>query len=626
MSPWSPESLTRRLLTPARGVFLGALLLRLWVLWQATGVPYFFPDQGDMKFYSDWARRIAGGTWTDHQAFYGLPGYAYWLAGIYKLVGFQPYAAVLLQTVAEALTATIIFQMGILVFGSRLGPRGALAVGVAAAVGWVFFIPAQAFSVILMPTAFLVLTFWFIVWRVLARGTAPWRPGVALGTGALMGAVAMMVANILFLVPFVLASIGMNNGLRARRWGAAGAAAGLLLGGVILGASPCALHNYLVAGEPVFLSAHSGLNFYVGNHPDANGYPKLPPGLRADQEGMLRDSITWAERAVGRPLKRVEVSAFWSAKAKAYISEHPGAWARLLLVKLRNVFNGFSYDDLSIVAQLREDGVLLPGLTFGFVALLGLPGLALAAREVGGARWLAAAVALHAGSLLTVFVTERYRMACAPGLLLGAGYGLWRVVEMLRVTRPITAGVAPLAGYAVALAASATLVFWPQRDPSLLGLDEYNTALADLAAGRPERAQTKLEHVLVGNPYSTEPHFALGNVLLAQGDRTGAKECYRRTLQLDPTHRRVLNNLGVLALQEGRWALAEQFLDVALRMEASDANTLYLLAQARWREGHLADAADAVDRALALRPTQARLQELRTQILAGGTPPDLHLE
>lgn len=623
MSPAASEpSRPRRLLTPARGVFLGALLLRLWVLWNATGTPYFVPDQGDMKFYSDWARRIAGGMWTDHQAFYGLPGYAYWLAGIYKLVGFQPYVAVLVQTFAEALTAAIIFQMGGLAFGGRLGARGAQAVGGAAAAGWVLFVPAQAFSVILMPTAFLVLSFWFVVWRVLAQGTAPWRPGVALGAGVLMGAVAMMVANILFLIPLALASIGVNNGLRARRPGLAGAAAGLLLGGVFLGASPCALHNYLIAGEPVFLSAHSGLNFYVGNHAEANGYPRLPPGLRADQEGMLKDSITYAERAAGHPLKRVEVSAFWSGKAKDYIRAHPGAWARLLLVKLRNVFNGFSYDDLSVVAQLREDGVLLPGLTFGMVALVGLPGLALAARETGRARWLAAAVALHAGSLLTVFVTERYRMACAPGLLLGAGYGLWRVAEMLRAPR--LAGT-PLAGYATALAASAALVFWPQRDPANLGLDEYNTAIGDLAAGRSARARAKLEHVLAGNPDSAEARFVLGNVLLAQGDRTGAKECYRRTLQLDPTHRRVLNNLGVLALEEGRWTLAGQFLEGALHTDAADPNALYLLAQARWRGGRPADAADAVERALALRPDQARLQELRTQILAGGTPPDLHL-
>ena len=71
-----------------------------------------------MKFYSDWARRIAAGTWTDHQAFYGLPGYAYWLALVYGLFGFQPYVAALFQVFAEAFTSMVIFKLAPLAFAS----------------------------------------------------------------------------------------------------------------------------------------------------------------------------------------------------------------------------------------------------------------------------------------------------------------------------------------------------------------------------------------------------------------------------------------------------------------------------------------------------------------------------
>ncbi len=100
-------------------VFLTALLVRLWVLCAVSNTPDFLPEHGDMKFYSDWARRIAAGTWTDHQAFYGLPGYAYWLALVYGLFGFQPYVAVLFQVVAEAFTCTVIFKIAALAFASE---------------------------------------------------------------------------------------------------------------------------------------------------------------------------------------------------------------------------------------------------------------------------------------------------------------------------------------------------------------------------------------------------------------------------------------------------------------------------------------------------------------------------
>src|SRR5205823_11851682 len=94
-----------------------------------------------------------------------------------------------------------------------------------------------------------------------------------------------------------------------------GAAIAIVIAAVFVGASPCAMHNYFIAHEPVMLSAHSGLNFYIGNNPIANGYPKIPPGMRAGQEGMLKYSITMAEIGAGRPLKRMEVSQYWSAKA-----------------------------------------------------------------------------------------------------------------------------------------------------------------------------------------------------------------------------------------------------------------------------------------------------------------------
>src|SRR5205823_2019814 len=77
----------------------------------------------------------------------------------------------------------------------------------------------------------------------------------------------------------------------------------LLSAGVIAGTSPCWVHNYFVAHDPVILSAHSGINFWIGNNPTATGYPRFPPGLHAGQEAMLQDSITAAESAVGHSLK-----------------------------------------------------------------------------------------------------------------------------------------------------------------------------------------------------------------------------------------------------------------------------------------------------------------------------------
>ena len=108
----------------------------------------------------------------------------------------------------------------------------------------------------------------------------------------------------------------------------------LLFLGAAAGTSPCWVHNCLIARDRVFLSAHSGINFWIGNNPAANGYPRFPPGLRAGQAAMLQDSIDAAESAAGHSLKRGEVSRYWSAKARDYIKRYPVAWLRLACAQI----------------------------------------------------------------------------------------------------------------------------------------------------------------------------------------------------------------------------------------------------------------------------------------------------
>src|ERR1044072_6843319 len=108
---------------------------------------------------------------------------------------------------------------------------------------------------------------------------------------------------------------------------------------------------------------------------------------------MLRDSIQQAEMAAGRTLKRSEVSRYWSVKAREFIVANPGAWLKLLVRKIGNFWNAFEYDDLGVIVNLREDGVLFAGLHFGLVAALGLAGAVFSWRAFPASRWIVAAIA-----------------------------------------------------------------------------------------------------------------------------------------------------------------------------------------------------------------------------------------
>jgi Tfp pilus assembly protein PilF len=516
------------------------------------------------------------------------------------------------QACLEAGTALLLYKLGVSLFSAPLDEKSSSGrtlrgqvIGLLAAVGWACFQPAESYSIILMPTAWLVFVFWFVLWQIVKRRQAPALPTLLL-FGLLMGFTAMGIATVLFLVPLLIAALFLRwQGMAIRRM----TGAGVILAGVFLGAAPAWIHNSFIARDPVFLSAHSGVNFWIGNNPVATGYPKFPPGLHAGQEAMLKDSITSAEKTLGRPLKRSEVSAYWSAKAGAWIRAHPWDFVRLLGTKMRNFWSAFSYDDISVITALRDQSIILPGLGFGLVAALGLPGLLIACWKVPRSRWIAAAVLLHMASLLTVFVTERYRLAAVPGLLLFAAFGLYELWRSLATERYRLAGL-----FLVLLFCSTAFVSVPLKDPTLWALDTYNSGLQALEAKDFSLARRKLDLAYAYSPENAEINFAQGNLHLATGDVPGAKRFYVGALRLDPTHAGAYNNLGVLALEEQRWKLAANFFRHALEFTTNDAKTHYLLAKAELKSGEITNAQKEIARAIQIDPHHPEFFALQKEI------------
>jgi tetratricopeptide (TPR) repeat protein len=620
-----PDSSRRLLSAPALWVFCITLIIRVLVLSRFAGTPFLVPKGDDMFFYHSWALRIMGGQWTDHHAFYGLPGYAFLLALAYLIVGIQPFVVGLLQVGVEALTSVVIYRLGCESFASvrtnlwaESHPIEAQWIAILAAVGWAVFLPAQAFSIILMPTCWLVLAFWgCLLWLSRVRTDSLWKPW--LGVGVLIGFVAVFVATILFLWPIALASICLNVGKGTepgRRWLRRTGAAGVFVAGVFAGASPAWIHNYFVAGEPVLLSAHSGLNLWIGNNPFASGYPRIPPGLRASQDGLLRDSISLAQKITGKELTRSEVSKFWSERANQWIRENRLAWFRLLGTKFSNFWNTLQYDDLSIIKLLQNDGVLTPGIRFGLVSALGLPGLLLGVIRVRQSRWIAAGVLLHMAALMPVFITERYRLCAVPGLLLFSAYLLVTLWQSLISRRW---GLASL--MIVMTIGSTCFVTQGRPDPSNWSLDHYRAGIRFLDSEKLDDAERELTKAYAYVPDNAEIVFALGNLRFQQKNNNAARFWYRKSLEMNPNHAGAWNNAGVVALEEKRWDIAERAFVNSLRSDPDDAKTYYLLARARLELGNRQGALDAIEEAVRRAPRQKVFLEFRQQIIEGKPAP-----
>lgn len=588
----------------AHYVFAAVLLVRLVAMIRLASSPLLLPSGSDMQFYDEWAKQILQGIWTDRQAFYGLPLYPFLLAFLYRIFGYGPYVPGVFQAGLDAGTAVLIYKIAFdLIIRRGDGPRVARLAGIAGAASWCFFVPAEAYSAVLMPAAGVAFVFWFLVWQVVRHeaGVPPSRHFIY---GLLIGASAMAVATVLFLVPLVLCAIL----IRSKKLAIRSAAIGLLFAGVFAGTAPCWIHNYFIARDRVFLSAHGGINLWLGNNPEANGYPRFP-GLHSGQGQMLRDSIDQAEVAAGRALKRSEVSRYWSSKAGDYIAANPGAWLRLLVRKIGNFWNAFEYDDVGVVRNLRDRGIILPGLDFGVVAAFGLAGIVFCWRVYPASRWIAAAVLLQMAAILPVFITERYRLAAVPGLVVLGVLGLAQLWKHCASGR-YTAVVVQLG----ALTASACLVSLPRHDPSLWALEAYNSGKLALETDNLALAEQHLQRAYGLVPKNAEINFALGNLRLAQGNVVAAKEFYHAALAVDQKHKGSLNNLGVVALSENQPDAAAEYFQRSLVIEPQNAKTHYLLAKALLATGNRSQAMSALQRAIELGGERAEYASLREEI------------
>ena len=198
-------------------VFLGVFVFRLFVLVRLTNSQFLLPSAGDMQFYNDWALRILRGNWTDHMAFYGLPLYAYLLAAVYWAAALTRLCQAFYRLASRpgrrssSISWVSWFSRRLRMRSHRPAWCGREFICLLAATGWACFQPALGYSIILMPTAWLVFVFWFVVWQIVQRPQAPALPTLLL-LGGVMGFTAMGVATILFFVPLLLAALFSSVG------------------------------------------------------------------------------------------------------------------------------------------------------------------------------------------------------------------------------------------------------------------------------------------------------------------------------------------------------------------------------------------------------------------------------
>jgi tetratricopeptide (TPR) repeat protein len=552
-----------------------ALLVRLAHWWAIRDEPFFAWLAMDSQEYDRWAQGIAAGDWLGSQVFFQAPLYPYLLAVVYKVFG-------------HSLDSVYLAQIGLAVAGCwalyRAGREmGEQRVGLAAAGLAAFYGPFVFHDVHLLKESLAVSVTCFLLWALATR--RQW-----LVAGLLLGVLALLRENALLLLPFLLPMAAGKGFVRK---------SAALMAGLVLALLPVAIRNGLVGGDFLPTTFQGGVNFYIGNNPEADGtYRPIVPGKQIPALER-QEPVRIAERELGRKLSPAEVSSFWMGRALAWAADHPGDFLRLQLRKLGMFWSWYEQPDAVDYYWVRgrSPARWLAPVELGAVTLLALAGLWMIRRNPGP---FAPALLFALGWMLSTvvfFLFSRYRLPAVPALMLLAavplaratGKGILAVVAVLILPH--------LAG------------FEPRLD-----LVHYNLGRIEDERGNPDAAREHYKAAFVLNPEDFLACLNLGNHAARSGDWLTALRFYQRAEELEPSSDDVQSNLGGVYLALGQLDEAEARFDKALALNTENVTALHNKSVLRLRQGDVEGARELNRRLLEIVPESPAGLRLRGRL------------
>jgi tetratricopeptide (TPR) repeat protein len=619
-------------------IFAVAFLLRLIYILQLRSSPLFNTLIMDELYHDEWARSLASGNWLGHEVFFRAPLYPYFLGILYRLFG-QHYLLVrLVQALFGSLTCVLVYFLGRKAFNFPV----AVSAGIIAA-----FYPMLIYydGELLLDGLTIFLDLLLLLSLFKARDTRTVTGFLV--SGLILGLSAITRPNILIFLPLILVWIFFvgfpKDAIRKKLIYSA-----CLIGVCCLLIVPVTIRNYAVGKDFVPISWQGGINFYIGNNPNADGVTAIAPGMKGTWWGGYEDAVRFANRAEGRTLKPSEVSRYWMKQGLSFMTGSPGAYVKLLVRKVYLFFDGQELSNNKDVYFFTRYSKLMRVLLFkkiiffpfGLVSALSILGLLLSFRNWRKLFLLYSFALSYMASVVAYFVTSRYRMPVVAVLLLFSVNAVWLLIRFFKKREYKTA-------YA-SLAALAALLFlcnsnfygvgtWQAQNYYTLGLAyskkgdidralefyresvESDSSFADahnnlgavlVRKGDLEGALAEYGKALELDSRSADAYLTnIGNILARKGDIEGAREAYRRSLEANPAFAKAYLNLGNIYYSEGDFEQAADLYEKALSQDSSYAQAAYSAMLAYGKMGRVEDAVRMGRYALKLEPGSTRILE-----------------
>ncbi|HOC68061.1 MAG TPA: tetratricopeptide repeat protein [Candidatus Hydrogenedentes bacterium] len=542
-------------------ILLLGISLRVIYFVEIRQEPEFAHPIYDPEYNAYWARSLATGNWnvpagmpdpeirtTPHGR---PPGYPWFLAAVYSIFGVNDYAPRIIQMLIGLANALLLYGIGKRLFGNTAG----FISGVFMAVYWVFpyfegILTYPSVAVFVMLLLFTTLLQW-------CETGGRWHLLLA---GMLLGIFALFRPNGLLIAPCILGWMGWVSLAKVGSLKRAAILAALFITGCVGVLTPPFIRNYCVAHDFVFISSYGGINFYVGNHPEASlvepripelielagiehwscfDYPSVVRGLAVNQG---RDSMKFSE-----------ANRYFYRKAFSFITKQPLVFLRNMGLKTLLLFGPCEItNDTVMEYDKRFSNILghMPG--FPWVLGLFLFGLLMFAmenktllpntmRHLRPYGWLLILIfVFYSLSVLIYFVAGRYRVPLIPIMLLFSACGLVHLVSMIKKRR--------LALFSINIVVLSLLIYAAHWNSTGYSPSEatwhLRRAMAFTAQGETQKAQEEYLRAEKLGADSSIVYANLGRIHFEKGETHLGLGFYKRGLAKNPNNAIIRNNLG----------------------------------------------------------------------------------
>ncbi len=435
---------------------------------------------------------------------------------------------------------------------------------------------------------------------------------LALASGIFLALAITGRPNLLLLVPIPILFFILNKGKYGRKSFAFISL--LVLGGTVpLGLT--AVHNYLAGDQFNILTTHGGINFFIGNNPNASGTWESPEGIEASVSAInLIESKRFAEEATNRVLTASQVSRFWYNRAFGFILSHPIQWGGLLGKKFLLFWSSYEPPiNFDYYFHQRYTSLLkFPLFNLTFYMPFAILGLVLLAPKWKKYWVLYTTVGMVCVSIVLFYMGHRYRIVVMPLLIIMTAVG---ILEFLNFIRKNNSKRWLVVGSLAVL--FMVQIGYTQGQISKMNYanDYYNLSLAHLINENPGSAISWGQLAVAEDPTYSNAHYNLGVAYLKQKNYAEAFNAFSAVIRIDPTVAGAQRNIGGLLVMRHEYREALSHLMAALEYEPDNISALMNLGLAHYYMGEYVRALDTWQLILNIDPQH---EQAKNNIRAAG--------